>query len=196
MTPVMLGQRPLVCAVGAVLVTVLASGCGGASVAPAFEPPTVRFTSSALSFRHPPAWQAYPFRWRGALHVTPFLYLSTQPVHDPCRTRDTATVCAWPLRRLRPGGVLVVWEDRGWPGWSLARETGTATRVGGRPATRLVARPGPCGAIGGTLTVALAIASPLPDTWTQVTACLRRPGLAASERALDAVLDSTRFGPG
>jgi len=187
-------QRLLACAGGTLLSAALASGCGGTAAAPAAQPAaTVRYTSDRLGFRRPAAWKPYPFRWRGELHVQPLLYLSTQPVGDPCRTSGQTTVCGWPLRRLRPGGVLVVWEERGWPGWSLSQQAGAPIRVGGRSAKRLVGHPGACGTVGADLTVEVAVASPLPSTWTQITACLRRPGLAANLRRLDALLASTRF---
>jgi hypothetical protein len=188
-------QRLLVCAGGAVLLAGLVSGCGDATAVPAAQQPgaTVRYADGRLGFRRPAAWKPYPFRWAGELHVQPLLYLSTQPVGDPCRTSGKATVCGWPLRRLQSGGVLVVWEARGWPGWSLSQQTGTRILVGGRAAKRLVSRPGVCGAVGADLTVEVAVASPLPSNWTQVTACLRGPGLAANVRRLDALLASTRF---
>jgi len=56
----------------------------------------------------------------GTLHFHPMVYVSTQPGRDPCRRSPMGTECGWPVGRLRPNGVLVVWENRGYPGWSLA----------------------------------------------------------------------------
>ncbi len=172
------------------------SGRSGGAVRPfgarACTPAPVH-ANGELTFRRPATWKAYPFRWAGELHFHPALYLSTQPVRDPCRTNGAATVCTWPVRRLRPGGVLVVWEDRGFPGWTLATTPGRPSRVGGRSAKRATTTGGACSAIGGDRTIEVAIASPENDNWTQVTACLRGPGLARNERRLDSLLESTRF---
>lgn len=182
-------------AVAAVLAAVpLASGCGGGSDAPAAAagaPAT--FTSSYLSFRHPAAWTTYPFKWAGELHFRPLLYVSTQPVRDPCRTKGKTVTCTWPVDRLRPGDVLITLENRGFPGWSLDDAPGRPLRVGGRPAKHSIERPGDCGAIGGEVTIGVAVASPLPDNYTELTACLSGPKLAANERRVSALLASLRF---
>lgn len=179
-------------AVSAVLAP--ASACGGGSRRPASDaPPPATFANSYLSFRHPAAWTAYPFRWSGELHFRPMLYLSTQPVRNPCRTRDETVSCTWPVDRLRPAGVLVQLENRGFPGWSLAEAPGTELRVGGRPAKRQIDSDGACRTIGGDVTIEVAVASPMPDNWTELTACLRGPQLGPNERQLEALLTSLRF---
>ena len=94
---------------------------------------------------------------------------------------------------LRRGGVLVVVENRGYPGWTLDSMPGSPTRIGGRPARRAVSRPGTCAEIGADETVEIAIARPLSGNWTAVTACLRAPNLAANARSLDALLASIHF---
>ena len=172
----------------------VAAGCGGGSggAAPA-TPPLEQFTNAYVSFRHPATWTAYPFTWRGELHFHPMLYVSTQPVRDPCRTSGRTVTCGWPVGRLRPGGVLISVENRGAPGWSLAAQTGTPLHVGGRAAKRRLERPGACGAIGAGATLDVVVASPLPGNWTELTACLRGPELAASERNVERLLGSLRF---
>jgi hypothetical protein len=113
-------RRPFLL-LGTVATIALTSACGGGQDAPAAakNAPLATYTNSFLTFSHPATWKAYPFRWGGALHFQPMLYVSTQPVQDPCRTSGDATVCKWPVRRLRPDGVLVAFENRGFPGWSL-----------------------------------------------------------------------------
>jgi hypothetical protein len=170
------------------------SACGGGQVeGEAPLAPLVRYTNSYLSFRHPAAWKAYPFRWNGGLHFQPMLYVSTQPVQNPCRTSGNTTTCSWPVRRLQPDGVLIAWENRGFPGWSLRKQPGESIRIGGRAAKRAAASPGSCASIGGDLTVEVAISRPVASNWTEATACVRGPHLAANERRLDALLASTRF---
>jgi hypothetical protein len=170
------------------------SACGGGKDASSAQrAPLVRYANDYLTFRHPSTWKAYPFRWGGALHFQPMLYVSTQPVRNPCQTSGNATVCKWPVRHLQPDGVLIAWENRGFPGWSLRTQPGESVRIGGRAAKRAAVRPGACAAIGGELTIEVAIARPMASNWTEATACVRGPHLAANERQLDALLASTRF---
>jgi hypothetical protein len=185
----------LACVTGLAVSAALTTGCGSVAgtAQVADHSPVASYRNSELTFRYPAGWKAYPFRWSGVLHFRPMVYVSTQPVHDPCRTSGNSTTCSWPVRRLQPDGVLVSWEDRGFPGWSLQSEPGTTTRIGQRAAKRVVTRPGACGAIGGDLTLEVAIARPEPSNWTQATVCVRGPHLARNERRIDALLASTRF---
>jgi hypothetical protein len=181
-----------------VLVAVVAAastGCGSTATvsAPAHAAKLTEFQNSFVRFRHPAAWAAAEPK-ASALHFHPMLYLGVQPTRNPCATTTNEVRCGWPVSELRPGGVLVVWENRGYPGWTLASARGASTHVGGRAARRLVSRPGACAAIGADETVQVAIKRPGMDgNWTAITACLRAPKLAANERQLDALLASTRF---
>jgi hypothetical protein len=150
------------------------------------------FRNDFLVFRYPSAWTSYEFPLPGSLHFHPMVYVSTQPGHNPCRQRANATICGWPIERLRANGVLIVWENRGMPGWSLASAPGRAVRVGGRSAKSAIARPGVCSSIGADETVQVAIGRS-NSNWTAFTACLRGPDLAARKREVDALLASTRF---
>lgn len=179
-----------------VLVAVAAAasaGCGSTTKAPAHSARLAEFQNSFVRFRYPSGWAAAQPD-ASALHFHPMLYLSVQPTRNPCASTGSALRCGWPVAKLRRGGVLVVWENRGFPGWSLGSAPGAPTRVGGRDARRLVSRPGACAAIGADETVQVAIERPgITGNWTAVTACLRGPNLAANEQQLDAVLASTRF---
>jgi len=187
-------RRLVSCALTILAVVSATTACGGgANTSAAKDPPLVKYANNFLSFSRPTAWKAYPFRWAGELHFQPMLYVSTQPVLDPCRTKGNTTTCTWPVRRLQRDGVLITWENRGFPGWSLESQPGSSLRVGGRSARRLATRPGPCAAIGGNLTVEVAIARPLAHNWTEATACLRGPDLTLNERRVDALLASTKF---
>jgi hypothetical protein len=187
--------RTLVAAAVMAAAVSLASACGASSSAPetSSAAQSLRFENSYLTFRHPVRWKTYPFRWTGGLHFRPMLYVSTQPVRDPCRTQGAVLECGWPVGRLQPDGVLIVWENRGFPGWSLRTTGGTPLRVGGRNAKRRVTRPGVCGAIGGDATVEVQIERAVHSNWTNVTACVRGPHLATSERKVDALLATTQF---
>lgn len=179
---------------------VLAAGCGTTAAetarpvaTPAAHQAGVRFENDFLALHYPASWKTLVFAPSGALHFDPMLYLSTQSGRNPCRTRAGTTQCGWPVARLHPNGILVVMENRGYPGWTLASTPGTPLDVDGRKARRQITRPGRCGAIGADETIAIAIARPLRDNWTDITACIRGPRLAQREDEIDAMLASTHF---
>jgi hypothetical protein len=189
-----LGRLLVGAAVLAALVAIT-SGCGGgtgAQAAAKTDPKLVEYSDSVLSFSHPAAWKAYPFRWNGELHFRPLVYLSTQPLRDPCAMQGNTVSCGFPVGRLRPGGVLVTWNNSGPPAIELG--PGSRTRVGGRPARRVDTAHGICRSIGADRTIDVLIQTrPLPSPLMELTACLRGPGLARAERSVDVLLGSTQF---
>jgi hypothetical protein len=180
-------------AVALAVIAATVAGCGSAPKASGSSGAGATFRNHFLVFGYPSVWKPAVFKITGTLHFSPMVYLSSQPVHHPCHSQQSATVCGWPLDRLRPGGTLIVWENRGFPGWSLRTTQGTSVRIGGRQAKQTVTRPGQCAAIGADETIAVAIERPVPDNWTAFTACLRGPGLASTVREVDALLASTKF---
>jgi hypothetical protein len=173
----------------------MTSGCGGGTdsqAAAKTDPTPVRYSNSLLSFSHPAAWKAYPFRWAGEMHFRPMVYLSTQPLQDPCSTKGNTTSCGFPVKQLEPGGVLVTWNASNPP--AVALGPGTRVQVDGHDARRVDTTAGICRAIGADRTVDLLIATrPLPSTLTEFTACLRGPGLGQEEKNVEALLASTKF---
>ena len=188
-------RRLLMCAAALVALVALTSGCGGggnARAAAKKESPLVMYSNSLLSFTHPAAWEAYPFVWPGELNFRPMVYLSTQPVHDPCATHGNTTSCGFPVGQLEPGGVLVTWNASNPPSAELG--PGTRIRVGGHLARRIDTAGGICRRIGADRTIDVLVQTrPLPSSLTEFTACLRGPGLAESEKSVDALLASTKF---
>ncbi len=186
-------RRLLTCAAALVALVALTSGCGGGAQAAAKkESPLVTYSNSLLSFTHPAAWKAYPFTWPGELNFRPMVYLSTQPVHDPCSTHGNTTSCGFPLAQLEPGGVLVTWNASNPPSAELG--PGTRIRVGGHLARRIDTAGGMCRHIAADRTIDVLVQTrPLPSSLTEFTACLRGPGLAQSEKSVDALLASTKF---
>ena len=188
-------RRLLVCAAALVALVAVTSGCGGGTDAQAAakpDPQLVTYSNSLLSFSHPAAWKAYPFRWAGELHFRPTVYLSTQPVQDPCSTKGNTTSCGFPVKQLEPGGVLVTWNASTPPAMALG--PGSRIRVDGREARRVDTAGGMCRSIGADRTIDVLIATrPLPSTPTPFTACLRGPGLAQEEKRVEALLASTKF---
>jgi hypothetical protein len=196
-------SRRLILAAVLLLTGALTAGCGAGSTSKAARSPSAAatghgatvasFRNDYLVFRYPARWKPFQFQVSGTLHFHPMVYVSTQASRNPCQQSPMGTECGWPVDRLLPNGVLIVWENRGYPGWSLASVPGKALRVGGRSARSAIARPGACSAIGADETVQVAIQRPLPENWTAFTACLRGPDLSAAEHEIDALLASTRF---
>ena len=178
-----------------VALVAVTSGCGGgpnAQAAAQTDPKLVTYSNSLLSFSHPAAWKAYPFRWAGELHFRPMVYLSTQPVQDPCSTKGNTTSCGFPVKQLEPGGVLVTWSASSPPAMALG--AGSRIRVAGREARRVDTAGGMCRSIGADRTIDVLIATrPMPSTPTEFTACLRGPGLAQEEKSVEALIASTKF---
>ena len=188
-------RRLLMGAAALATLVVVTSGCGGGSYVQAAAqttPKLVTYSNSLLSFSHPASWKAYPFRWAGEMHYRPMVYLSTQPVQDPCSTKGNTTSCGFPVKQLEPGGVLITWNASNPPAMALG--PGSRIRVDGRQARRMDTKGGLCRSIGGDRTIDVLIATrPLPSTPTELTACLRGPGLAQEEKSVNALLDSTKF---
>ena len=158
--------------------------------------PTARFSAMGLSFRYPAAWRsATP---RAGLSDFPALivYLSTSRLSGTCMASAspgrTAETCAYPIRVLPPGGVLVRWNANGLPNWRMPKAT---TTVAGHGAVESKARDGWCAVLGGTETITVMIPRAGPGTWYQMDACLRVPGLPRQEAEISAMLSSVRVNP-
>jgi hypothetical protein len=178
-------------AIAAAAAVTSACGGGGDARAAAKEPALQSYSGSGFSFSYPAAWTAYPGK-QAELHFQPLVYLSTQPVHDPCSTKGSETTCGFPVDRLKPGGVLVVWLKYGVPAMSLG--SGGRIHVGGDPATYVDKPGGECRKIGADRTIQAAVqTSPPPAAFTYLTACLREPGAAENARSIKALLASTKF---
>src|SRR3954447_10890749 len=188
-------RRLLTRAAALVSLVVLTSGCGGgtdAQVSARTDPKLVPYSNSLLRFRHPAAWKAYPFRWAGGLHFRPMVYLSTQPLQDPCSTSGNTTSCGFPVKQLEPGGVLVTWNASSPPATGLG--PGKRIRVDGHVARRVDTAGGMGRRVGADQTIDVLIeTSPVPSPPTEFTACLRGPGLAQEEKSVDALLASAKF---
>jgi hypothetical protein len=187
-------RRLLSSAAAFVLLGMLASGCGGGSkaqAAPKADPPLQKYSDRYVSFAYPANWAAKPSAGPGEFHFHPLVYLSTQPVHNPCSVNGNTTTCDWPVRSLQPGGVLALWQLpyplSGAGGGT--RHSGRRITVGGHPAWRTDTQGGSCSRIGADRTVDVSV----PSSNVELTVCLRRPGLAQDEKNIDAMLASTKF---
>lgn len=184
----------LFCLLGIVATTMFVSACGNGAATPQAESkdrPLQKYSGPYVSFSYPAEWKALRFRRPLELHSFPLVYLSTQAIHTPCSTHGSETSCGWPVKRLQPGGVLAVWQfPYAPPCPGCTSGAGAPLQVGGRHAMLKVSGGGVCRAIGADRTIEVTIEN---SGAPEFMACLRGPGLAQSERRVNALLKSTRF---
>lgn len=137
------------------------------------------YRGHGVAFDYPAAWSHH----RQGFYTTmtgPIIDLSTQPMINPCTTTGNTTRCSLPVRRLKPGGVVVVWTTGG--GFVIP----TQRR---KPGVRIkVIRPG-CPDVGGDEMVVGSIVASHRRAFL-VSACLGEPGVAVNEQAVRAMLAS------
>jgi hypothetical protein len=193
---------------GFVLLAACSSG-GGRSSRPTTQSPATNTTTSTigvslrrfsgnlgtLRFSHPRAWREQYYAWDSSF-IDVIVYLSNRTLRNPCTTRtDSAgvtTSCGRPLAALRPGDVLVTWQNVGYPhtGPEIPHPN---TTISGQSADVEVARPGDsqCAGLGQDETMTADIARPQGNHYEMV-ACLRGPNLSRNEAFVRQMLVSTR----
>jgi hypothetical protein len=159
--------------------------------------PTARFGAKGLSFRYPAAWRSVTPRAGLSDFPALLVYLSTARLKGTCVASSSpgriAETCAYPIRVLPPGGVLVRWNANGSPAWRMPQAN---TTVAGRGAVETRTRGGWCLVLGATETITVMIPRAEPGNWYQMDACLRAPGLAQHEAEISAMLTSVRISTG
>ena len=124
-----------------------AGGTGSSSTGLRVADPLVnRFSRSDLAFSYPATWTARHYELDSSMYDS-IVFLSNQPMHQPCRTRHLASGihihCGAPLKHLRPGGVVVMWGSTAVPAKRPAPD-------GRRVSFRDEAAGTYCAALGGT----------------------------------------------
>jgi hypothetical protein len=206
---VMMGSRRLATTLAAMAIPVaLAAGCASATststslVHPAAtaEPraePTASFSAMGLSFRYRASWHLLTPQAGLSDFPDLIVYLSTSRLTGTCVARTgpgrIAETCAYPLRVLPPGGVLVGWSAQRLPIGDMPQAN---TTVGGRGAVETRTRGGSCATLGATETITVMVPRAAAGSWYQMGACLRAPGLPQQEAEISAMLDSVRISPG
>lgn len=166
--------------------------------APGTSAATATFSAMGLSFRYPATW--HRGTWDEASSFTVLIvYLSTGPQHNPCTiTRSpgvTSVDCTNPVDALPPGGVLVRWDDNGFP--VSAWKPKPNTTIAGYPAEETVTSgPGWCASLGGAETITITIPRHQPDNFYEMDACLSAPNLSQHEAQVSAMLRTVHLAEG
>lgn len=195
---------------GLVTAVVVAVGCASAPSPPAtvFADPTqaptdiVADSSNGIAFDHPVAWQRWQPNEMDWMTGGPLIYLSTDPLRSTCAVAPEQTQhpngymddpCAWPLDKLSPGGVFVMFVNTR----ILQRieEHGEKLVMNGAPTWLQIDGPGACKPLDATETIEVLVpmGQPTPLSNLDVIACLRGPHLEALDAQLRGLLRSIRF---
>jgi hypothetical protein len=127
-----------------------------------------------------------PTTFQGSSAV--LLYLSTEPLHEPCSRTATTLTCGPPLRYIRPSGVLVTWYAGLLAPSDFFRGKGEPIVVGAHRAVWQMTSPGDCSQLNAQETVRVVF-----DNAFWISACASEPGLEVFERQLREMVASTTF---
>lgn len=141
-----------------------------------------RYRGHGITFTYPATWR---YRHRGfySTMTSPVIDLASQPTQSPCWRGS----CWFPVRLLRPGAVVVMWEQGG--GLIDASHPPAA-------GVHVNLLAGGCRAIGGgeELTAQVVLGG---GRVYEALACMRGPNVAAHEHEVRAMLASAkRIHPG
>jgi hypothetical protein len=123
-------------------------------------------------------------------------FLSNQPMHQPCKTThsggSTTISCGFPVKTLKPGGVLVTFVAGGMPGWTIADDTGLHLVVDHHEAREtVITRPNR--SIKATTEYWIFIDRGVPDNYYEFDVYFRNPGLSEDQQLLRTMLNSMRI---
>ena len=129
--------------------------------------------------------------------TTVVAFLSNQPTHQPCKTTragiSTTVSCGFPIKALKPGGVLVTFVEGGMPGWTISNETGRHVVVDHLRGTRTVVRR-PIHVLDATVEYGIFISRDVPDNYYEFDVFFRNPGASKDEQLLQQMLKTMRVG--
>ena len=166
------------------------------SSSPADAAPATRaFAEDGLQMDYPATWREFHYEVRSSFSDV-IAYLGTIEVADPCTRTATEVTCGRGFE-LPPGGIVVVVEHRGFPGYDILTNPmddgrSVLLQVAGLPARR--ALTGPDQASGADQVLAWSISEPgFVDNYYAVTAYLRGPGVVVQTAQVDAMVKGLRF---
>jgi hypothetical protein len=151
------------------------------------------YHSVGIVLQYPPSWRATNYSDAVSNVSYSLVFLSDQPMHDPCRTSTDERFCGDVIDQLRDGGVLVEWFAWGFPGWRYLNVGPGAITVGGRPARILRLRVTACRGLGANAHEIVEVGAPMATEGFLFTACYRGGDSRIAQRQLSEILGSTRF---
>jgi hypothetical protein len=188
-------RRAVMLVSAAVASAALVTGCASAGTPQAAV--TSGFSAMGLAFRYPGTWRSGTWNDDVSSFSGLIVFLGTGRLHDPCErtvgAQVTSVSCGDPVSKVAPGGVLVRWDENGFPNWHAPRSN---TKIGGRPATETVTAGSWCRTLGGSRTITVVIPRGASDNWYEMDACLRGPGIPAEQAEITAMLKTVRLTPG
>ena len=180
------------------LLVVTAVGCSSLPIPSATASPTAalpgHYSDGTLSFDYPSAWQTGKF-WYVSSFSSPIVFLSPQPLREPCTSSASSVACRNAIDRLVPSSVLVSWWFWGFPGFDFTKRPGDLTQVDGRVA-RLDNAPdmATCTSMGGEGALTLIVQDPsIDEDWIELDACWRGPDSDGTRSQIDALIASVRW---
>jgi hypothetical protein len=179
-------------AAAAALVAVTGVGASG-SASPRIIVPLD--TSSSLSFSYPPQWNALGSALGSRFvtsHYASLAFVGTEPLHKPC-LEAPAPCNPEAIDRLAPGNVYAKWSEVGMLGLPTPGSKVTVITVGGRSGRMVVEAGGWCSRYGTARTIIAVLPTPNSLGGLEFDACLRGPGIAVEQTAVETILQSTRF---
>jgi hypothetical protein len=179
-----------------------------------------RFSGWDMSFRYPRSWHSFVPPWQpGVDWPTALAFESTEPMRNSCPFRTDSNgvgsggfPCGLaPVRKIRPGGVLISWSTTGPDANSVSQAPGRPVTIAGHEAMlftgragasaqavamvdkafALIARPS-CAMLGASWVIEATI-SIGPGSVDQMLACIRSPGTSRSIAQVLAMLRSLRL---
>jgi hypothetical protein len=156
---------------------------------------TRAFAEGGLQMDYPAAWREFHYEVISSFSNV-IAYLGTVEMQDPCTRTATSITCDNGFH-LPPGGIVVVVEDRGFPGYDILTNPmdegrGVLLRVAGLPARR--ALTGPNQATGADQVLVWWISKPgSVDNYYSVTAYLRGPDVVVETAQVDAMVTGLRY---
>lgn len=180
----------------ALIAAVLVIGCGSPAPMPSSSTPSSgHYSDGTMSFDYPPAWRAATFQYFSTMSEL-IVYLSPQPLSEPCTRSPNSIACGQPVQGLEPNSVLVSWWYWGSLGADPATFPGDPVNVDGRSG-RLTNAPdsGSCTSIGGDSALKLTTTAPATPAgnWIEMDACWRGPNGDATRAQILALISSVKW---
>ncbi len=160
-----------------------------------FNNKLTQFDSQLLRFEYPSSWSAETYQ-DGSSFSNAIVFLSNKTIHTPCVRHNNAVgysvTCHAPLSRLGYDGVLVEWSSNGFPGRTLAKQSGQPISVSGHPGKESVV-PEQFWVRGTPQYITVVIARTTAWNFYEANVSLSGPDLARERSEVQAMIASSKI---